>query len=236
MTALRLEVGDGNGRRNLEVRARNLIIAGWTARDREQLEQHIRELEGLGISPPPAMPVFYRLTCNLLVQEESIQVVGPDSSGEAEAVLMCFHGQLWVGVGSDHTDRRLEAVNITSAKQVCAKPLSARVWPYDDVEDHWDELVMRSYVCNGGDRELYQSGALGSNLAVSELLERLDSAGSLAEGTVLFCGTLPVIGKLRGAGRFEVELEDTRLARTLKLAYGIKVLATGGERAKLTSP
>jgi hypothetical protein len=236
VTALQLQVGDGNGRRNLEVQARNLIIAGWTARDRGQLEQHIRELAGLGISPPPAMPVFYRLTCDLLVQEESIQVVGPDSSGEAEAVLMCFHGELWVGVGSDHTDRRLEAVSIAAAKQVCAKPLSTRVWPFGDVQDHWDELVMRSYVCNGSGRELYQSGVLGCNLAVSELLERLDSADRLAEGTVLFCGTLPVIGKLRGANRFEVELEDMRLARTLKLAYGIRVLATDEERAKLTSP
>jgi len=223
VSTLRLEIGDGQ--RHLEVRARNLVIAGWTGRDREQLEHHIRELEELGVSAPSKMPAFYRLACALLVQEEAIQVVGPDSSGEAEAVLMHFGGELWVGLGSDHTDRCLEAVSIRVAKQVCAKPIAVQVWSYADVQDHWDELILRSYVCNGAERELYQSGMLGCNLAVTDLIERLrDDGGGLADGTVLFCGTLPVLGKLRGAGRFEVELEDPRLERKLKFAYGIDVL------------
>lgn len=223
MSALRLEIGDGASRRNLEVEARTLIVAGWTGRNGAQQEHHIRELESIGVPPPAQVPVFYRLACDLLVQKETIQVVGPDSSGEVEAVLMQFGGQLWVGVGSDHTDRRLEAASVTVAKQVCAKPIAAHAWSYAEVQDHWDELEVRSYVCNGGKRELYQRGALGCNLAVPDLLARV-AGGGLAEGTVLFCGTLPVIGGLRTAGRFEAELEDGRLERKITLAYGIDVL------------
>lgn len=234
MSALRLEIAGGGGPRNLGVEARTLIIAGWTGRDGRQREHHIRELESIGVKAPSQMPVFYRLACDLLVQKETIQVIGPDSSGEAEAVLMRFGGELWVGVGSDHTDRRLEAASVTVAKQVCAKPIAAQVWRYAEVQDHWDELVVRSWVCNGGERELYQSGALGCNLAVPELLDRFDGSG-LAEGAVLFCGTLPVIGGLRAAGRFEAELEDPRLERRLNLVYGVDVLATDAQERKVPS-
>ncbi|HAE46143.1 MAG TPA: DUF2848 domain-containing protein, partial [Tistrella mobilis] len=43
----------------------------------------------------------------MLTQDETIEVLGPDSSGEAEAVLVGdTDGTIWVTVGSDHTDRR----------------------------------------------------------------------------------------------------------------------------------
>jgi hypothetical protein len=41
-------------------RARQLIIAGWTGRDRVAQEKHIAELEALGVRRPPSTPVYYR--------------------------------------------------------------------------------------------------------------------------------------------------------------------------------
>ena len=40
----------------------------------------------------------------------------------------------------------------------------------------------------------------------------------------MFCGTLAAIGGIRPASRFEVELEDPVLGRTLRHAYDIEVL------------
>src|SRR5437660_10383278 len=80
-----------------------LIIAGWTGRDRAEVEQHIAELEAVGVKRPVAIPCFYRLGANLLTKAPSIDVTGRHSSGEAEVVLLSLAGGLDVGVGSDHT-------------------------------------------------------------------------------------------------------------------------------------
>lgn len=43
-------------------------------------------------------------------------------------------------------------------------------------------------------------------------------------GTMMFCGTLAAIGGIRPASRFEIELEDPVLNRTLKHCYDIDVV------------
>mgnify|MGYP003694519257 CR=1 FL=1 len=43
-----------------------------------------------------------------LTLASSIQAIGTRSSGEVELVLLQSAGRLWVGVGSDHTDREVE--------------------------------------------------------------------------------------------------------------------------------
>jgi hypothetical protein len=42
---------------------------------------------------------------------------------------------------------------------------------------------------------------------------------------VMYCGTVAAIGGIRPATRFEMELEDPVLGRTLKHAYDINVLS-----------
>ena len=44
-------------------------------------------------------------------------------------MLLNIEGEWYVGIGSDHTDRVLEAVSIRKSKQVCAKPISKELWP-----------------------------------------------------------------------------------------------------------
>jgi hypothetical protein len=120
------------------------IVAGWTGRDKAALEKHIKELEELGVPRPASTPVYYRVSASRITTDERIETVGGDSSGEVEFVLAQFDGELWVGVGSDHTDRKAETYNVTVSKQMCEKPIAAEFWAYADVAPHWDQLVMRS--------------------------------------------------------------------------------------------
>jgi hypothetical protein len=137
---------------------------------------------------------------------------------------MSFGGELWLGVGSDHTDRQLESINVAASKQVCAKPLGREVWPLAQVAGHWDRLLLRSYLCCGPTRELYQEGSLGANLSATVLIDLYSGGAGLPEGTVMFCGTLPVQGGLRSGLRFEIEIEDPVLERSLRHAYQVREL------------
>jgi hypothetical protein len=202
-----------------------LVIAGWAGRNQEEIERHIVELEELGVRRPRTTPLFYRVGANLLTSRPAIEVVGTDSSGEAEAVIIQREDALWVGVGSDHTDRKLETVGVTLSKQVCAKPVSSTLWRFDEVRAHWDQIILRSHAHIGGKRRLYQEGTLASLLQPLDLIERYRAEGGRFEtGTAMFCGTVPVIGGFEHASRFEIELDDPVLKRTLKHAYDINVL------------
>jgi hypothetical protein len=207
--------------RAVSIDVTDLVIAGWTARDTGLLEAHIHELEALGIPRPSSTPLFYRVSAALLTQRGSIQVLGAESTGEVEAVLYALNGQLWVGVGSDHTDRALERVGVAAAKQCCPKPIGRQAWALAEVIDHWDELVLKSYVTRGATRELYQEGTLVGLHEPHTLIERCAGNGKLADGTAMFCGTLPVRGPLRGGERFEIELSDPMLDRALVHAYDV---------------
>jgi hypothetical protein len=66
----------------------NLVIAGWTGRDVAALNHHIEELKAIGMQPPSSVPLYYRAAATLLTQADTIQVLGDDSLGEPEPVLI----------------------------------------------------------------------------------------------------------------------------------------------------
>jgi len=215
--------------KDITVTIDNLVIAGWTGRDKEAMEKHMAELEAIGIPRPKTAPIFYRTSEDLLTQEETICVVGDDSSGEVEFFVVSLNDGLWMGVGSDHTDRKVEAYNVTISKQACAKPISKELWRYDDVIDHWDQLILRSYAVEEGARSLYQEGPVTTMLPAEELIGRYSSeTGDLAENTLMFCGTLAVHGGVRPMEAFEIELEDPNLGRTISHRYAIETLPNEG--------
>lgn len=204
----------------------SLVVAGWTGRDKAAVEHHIAELAGIGVKRPRAVPCFYRLGANLLTTAGELEVVGENSSGEVEFVLISAPEGLYVGVGSDHTDRKVEAYGVTVSKQMCPKPLGRELWRLAEVEGHWDSLVLRSNVTREGKRRVYQEGPVSRMLAPRELLARFpDSPGSLPIGTAMFCGTLSVQGEIGGGERFEIELHDPATSRSLKHAYATRSLA-----------
>ena len=202
-----------------------LVIAGWTGRNSEQVEAHIRELEELGVPRPEKTPTFYRVAASLLTQASEIQVAGAKSSGEVEPVLVATGRSLWVGVGSDHTDRRVETYDVTVSKQVCAKPVGTEFWAYDEVAAHWDLLRLRAYAHENGSRVVYQEGSLAAIRAPEDLLARYaDESEGLIAGSMMFCGTLAVRGRIRYADAFTIELEDPVQGRAISHTYAVQVL------------
>lgn len=221
---------DEQGRsRPLTALIERLIIAGWTGRDVAAMEAHIAELEAIGVKRPKSTPLFYRVAANLLTTAPAIEVAGTASSGEVEPVVVSLADGLWIGVGSDHTDRELETVGVTLSKQLCAKPVAPQLWRYAEVEDHWDRLVLRSHAIQGGKRRLYQEGPVAALRPPRELMKRYRSGtDTLPPGSVMFCGTLAVMGGIAAAERFEIELEDPVLQRRLHHGYDIVPLPIEG--------
>jgi len=219
------------GTDRIVVEATALIMAGWTGRDPAAVQHHIDELGALGVEPPSAVPLYYPMDPALLAGPvEAIDVVGEATSGEVEAVLLSLADGLWVGLGSDHTDRALEATSVQLSKQLCRKPMAAELWRFDEVIDHWDQMILRAHIREEGQRVLYQEGALATVRRPEDLIqaygERLGrNDATLPVGTVMFCGALNAIGGIRPASRFEMSLEDPILQRSLSHAYEIHALA-----------
>ena len=145
MPSLAFQLITNGEEKSVEVVVNELVIAGWTSRDKDAMETHMLELEAIGIPRPKSAPIFYRVSADQLTQNERITVIGEDSSGEVEFFVLSLSDGLWIGVGSDHTDRKVEAYNVSISKQVCAKPISTTLWRYDDLIGHWGDLILRSY-------------------------------------------------------------------------------------------
>jgi len=220
---MRLEFASREGSKLEDFTPSELIIAGWTGRDAAALEKHMAELEELGVRRPSQAPIFYTSSVSRLVVTDLVEALGDASSGEAEFVLLRHKGVLWVGLGSDHTDRELEAHSVAASKQICDKPIAGQFWRYDDVAPHWDALLLRSYATIDGKRELYQDGGVALMRSPDDLLARY-APGGLPDNAVMFCGTVAVIGKIRPADVFECELEDPKLGRKLTFGYRIRSL------------
>jgi hypothetical protein len=201
---------------------RALVIAGWTGRDAARVEAHVRELEAEGIPRPPRTPMFYRLSPALITTGPVIEVIGSSTSGEVECVLVSRADGLWVGVGSDHTDRSLERTSVAKSKQVCAKPVAPVIWRFDDVAPHWDRLELRSFIEVAGAPRPYQDGTAAAMLPSEALLADFTTRGGTFEaGTAMFCGTLATLAAIQPSVRFEMHLHDPVLGRTISHSYRV---------------
>jgi len=201
-----------------------LVIAGWAGRDRQAVLAHIRELEALGVPAPGAVPLFYRASATLLTQQNHIEVLGEQSSGEAEPFLFRWQGENWLTLSSDHTDRQLETHSVALAKQVCAKPLARDAWRLSEVADDWDRLLLQSWVNEGADWTLYQQGYLAELRTPDDLLARYAGGRELPEGLGMSCGTLSALGGIRPARQFRMALVDEKRGRSIEHQYQIQTL------------
>jgi hypothetical protein len=210
----------------IAVQIDTLIVAGWTGRDAHAIEHHIEELAAIGVPRPSTTPLFYRLGVGQLAQTEHLQVLGPDTSGEVEPVLVSLADGLWVTLGSDHTDRKAEAAGVALSKQLCSKVLGTTLWRFDEVAPHWDKLMLRSHATIDGQRLLYQEGAAAAIRTPQDLMSRYMGGADqpLPAGSLMFCGTLGAIGGVRPSTRFEMELTDPVLGRSLTAGYSVEAL------------
>ncbi len=209
---------------SIQVSVANCIVAGWAGRDREAIEHHILELAELGVPRPSDVPLYYRIATNQLTQSDQVQVVGANSSGEAEVLVFNHNNELCVSLASDHTDRALEAHSVALSKQVCVKPAATHAWRYSDVAAHWDELVLRAWIIEDGEEVAYQNGAVASLLHPLDLIKKHFAQDHLPNQTAMTCGTVATIGTIRPATQFTMELYDPRLERSIRHTYQVEFL------------
>ncbi len=228
MTTLHLTLESRGGQTPVALDVTDFVIAGWAGRNKEAMEHHIQELEALGVARPAATPTYYRVAAARVTAAGLIEDAGTAGSGEVEALLIASGGKLHVGVGCDHTDRKVETYGVTVSKQVCDKPVAATVWPFEEVAGHWDSLILRSHAVIDGARVLYQEGPISGLLAPADLIAGWAADGRLPDGTAMFGGTMPAIGGVRPATRFEGELEDPVLGRRIAFGYDVKTLPVAG--------
>src|SRR5256885_9841406 len=176
------------------VEPHTLIVAGWTGRDEAALNHHIEELAAIGVPRPSSVPVFYRNAVNNVMQAGRLEVLGPDTSGEVEPVIVALNDGLWIGLGSDHTDRKAETMGIALSKQLCGKVLGAALWKFEDIAPHWDSIVIRSYATIDGARTLYQEGPLALMRGPVDLMTRYGRP--FVANTVVMCGTIGAKGEI----------------------------------------
>jgi len=208
-----------DGKEARKVSVKQLVVAGWTSRNLSSMESHITELEELGIPRPSKTPTFYRCSVDQLTMDYEFQVIGENSSGEIEFIILSLEDGYWIGLGSDHTDRAVEAFDVTVSKQMCAKPISNSLWRYEDVKDHWDKLILKSTIVVNGKEEAYQEGPVTTMRDPNELISLYTNQGKLSLGTLMFCGTLAVSGGVRPAEIFRGNLIDPELNRTISCSY-----------------
>ena len=201
-----------------------VIIAGYTGRNQDEVRAHVSELAAQGIPAPTEIPTIFRVTLDRLAAANEIEVVGARTAGEAEAVLLVDGRGMWVCIGSDHTDRELEKIDIPASKQVCPKPVSSAVWRYADVRERWDDLILRSWVGESGREQLYQEGRMAALLKPKDLLALLRRRlGNLVDGAAIYTGTIPLIGgAFVSKPYFEAELFDETTGRSLRCAYRVR--------------
>lgn len=226
---LSFQIVDTAAPRTLVVDINTLVIAGWVGRDAAATEHHIDELAALGVKRPSTYPLYYRVAAEQLTQAPLIQVLGADSSGEAEVFVFTAAGEMFVSLVSDHTDRKIEAQGVAISKQVCAKPVGRSAWRYAEVAAHWDDLILRSTIEEDGAQVVYQEGSLAALRPPSELIAGYarstgKDGNRLAEGGAMSCGTLSAIGGVRPAQSFAMELFDPHRKCSLAHCYSVEVM------------
>lgn len=222
---LQLTVETRGGSSPLAFEAERLTCCGWVGRDREALQAHIDELAHLGVPPPTRVPIYMTLSSYLLTTGDEVEVVSGTTSGEVEYVLLRRGGEMWVTVGSDQTDRQVETQSIVASKQMCGKYVASRCWPFEELADHWDQLVLRCWITKDDCRTLYQDSPLGSILRPKELLENApDGSLDQARGLILFSGTIATLSGLSYGDRYELELDDPILRRAIRGGYRVTML------------
>jgi hypothetical protein len=194
-------------------------IAGYTGRDTEAVARYVAKLEEEGITAPASTPVVFYCGADRVVTHDVIDVAGKETCGEVEFVLLVTEEGLHVTVGSDHTDRALETQSIPLSKQVVPKVVARTAWRLEDVADHWDQLILRSWV--GEERRPYQETGVDFFLPPDQILDLVDPV----RGTLVFGGTVSSLtGGFDFDPVFEGSLIDPVLERSISFRYSSRQL------------
>lgn len=222
MTTFALLVGQAAGAdRPLAVSPERVYNLGSATVDATAALAHQEEVADVGVRIAFDIPAprIYPMATSSVTTDPTIGVHSDRTSGEVEIVLVVASGELYVGVGSDHTDRDLERASIIWSKQYCPSVLGRRVWRWADVEPAWPRLLLESTV----DGELYQSSLASVFLPPLEILRVLGERVTELPGSYLvYCGTYTSIAKRIAFGRsWTATLRDPDTGDRLDLAYEV---------------
>ena len=206
---------------------KRVINAGFAARNQDAVNKHIEELKKEGVRTPKETPTFYPVSPCMVTQDNRLHVLDGKTSGEAEFVLLIDGDNVYVGVGSDHTDRDLEVDSIPKAKLIYPNVISQDIWRLDDLGESWDEILLRSWVRIDNETKLYQEDTLKALLMPDELLNLIRSRVNekSLDGYVIYSGTIPIITeKIIYGDAFTVELLDHSSGNKLGCNYDLNVM------------
>ncbi len=177
---------------------------------------------GIPIALGVPAPRIYPIAAGSLTTSEEMFAHGPHTSGEVEIVVVEHDSQLYIGVGSDHTDRDLEQTSIVWSKQVCPNIVAPCLWSWPEIAGHWDECQLELDV----DGSAYQRLPVRMFLPPPRLVEVVRERASVpSSGVWVFGGTGPTIGRQLVFGtRWSFSLVDPRLGRRLEHHYEVTPL------------
>ena len=201
------------------------VAVGYAGRNRKAVKDHVEELAKAGLPAPYAVPAMYWIEPERVFSLKKLSVVGEATSGEVEFFMARDEGgDLFMTLASDHTDRALETVSVSKAKQACGKIVAPVFWKVSDIREHWDEIEISSEIPEKQGVRVYQKGTLG-DLLPPERLEELAREDAPLPGKIsLFSGTLATVGGIVHAGEFRMTLSDPALNRSIRFAYTVAVL------------
>lgn len=225
---LQLQRQEASDSESVTVTVDRIANCGWTGRNEEEIRKHIDELEEEGIEAPDEFPVIYPKPNHLITTSNDVEVLSQETSGEAEFVLFsqADTDEVYVGLGSDHTDREMETESIVVAKSLCPNLVGTDLWLLEDLRDHWDQIELRSWTRTNGERILYQETTLEAILPPTDLFDLVEETTTApTDHTAIFSGSVGTkTDDLIHGDAFEVELHDPVLDRTMRVEYDVSVL------------
>lgn len=222
MSKMKFRILTKNGETEKEIRYDRVFAIGYAGRNMEKTMEHIKELEEqLGVPAPKKIPTIFQCGNYVLTQERDLHFIGEKTCGEVEYVMVVTDGKLYIGLGSDHTDRELESLSVPKAKQICAKPIGTELWDYDELKEHWETIKLYSYQTIDEEEFLYQQGTLADIMDPSMILKELEERVGGITDAVIYSGTVPLTGGFCYGTNFRCEMADEVLGRKLSLNYNV---------------
>ena len=229
---------------SIDVEVKKVGCSRHAARDVESTNRLLDEIRGKGYQIHPAAGICFR-SRYLITSEEEIEVQGAQTSGEVEFVAIADRGEVFITVGSDHNDRSLEELwtgmlgrvfDTAKSKQMVPAVVAREAWHYDDIEGHWNDLVLRSFITESGRKIAYQEFGLGEMLDLDYYLGRCSWLKE--DGSILLGGSgdiLPSVPPHIYQGQttlhevtfptdFHIEIFDPVLERSIAHSYTVSSL------------
>jgi hypothetical protein len=169
-------------------------------------------------------PHFCPVSPYLLTHENRIVVQGKHTSGEVEYVAIRHQDEIYISVGSDHSDRQAESFSLAMSKQLCPKVVARQAILHRELRPHRDGLKLSASVQSHDRIVPYQQGSLADLMRLGSLIRNCPFDLNF-NGAVLFSGTLPTISGIPSFSRrfyFQMDLPGSKLS--ISHDYEVEVL------------